>query len=213
MLTDYETMRKEFTYISIPEMTHTLRTKRSEIKHPSPLLSLSWWRICLDEAQMVASIRNSPAKIVAKLESVHRWAITGTPITQSICDLHGLIHFLGCYPYKEKREWTSLADEYKKDHECTARVLAVLRRIMWRTCKSKGILDTLKIPKQTELVHFIEMKDVERINYERIHMHQLKKLREELQGINKRAKLSTFDPSELGKVKNSRNFYNTYSFI
>ena len=43
----------------------------------SPLLHCEWWRIVLDEAQMVRSITSKPAKLVSKLYRVHAWCSSG----------------------------------------------------------------------------------------------------------------------------------------
>lgn len=194
-------MEKEFTYVTIPETTRTLRNQASPIKkYPSPLLSIRWWRICLDEAQMVASIKNRPAKIVAQLQSVHRWAITGTPIERSIRDLHGLIHFLGCSPYDKIDEWNDVVDDYVSEFN-TKELPSILRRIMWRTCKSKEILNQINIPDQTERIHVIDMKDVERINYKRIHEKQFKILLYVLSTIDRNVPLSFINRFALERVR------------
>lgn len=43
----------------------------------SPLHSLSWFRIVLDEAHYVKERTNSTAKAVHALKAKHRWALSG----------------------------------------------------------------------------------------------------------------------------------------
>lgn len=40
---------------------------------PTPLTRLRWWRVCLDEAQMVESSTARAAQMALKLQTVHRW--------------------------------------------------------------------------------------------------------------------------------------------
>ena len=61
---------------------------------PTPLTRLRWWRVCLDEAQMVESSNAGATAMAAQLQAVHRWAVTGTPLSQDARDLQGLLKFL-----------------------------------------------------------------------------------------------------------------------
>ena len=58
---------------------------------PTPLTRLRWWRVCLDEAQMVESSTAKAAEMALKLDAQHRWAITGTPLSRGLEDLFGLL--------------------------------------------------------------------------------------------------------------------------
>lgn len=44
---------------------------------PTPLTRLRWWRVCLDEAQMVETSTAKAAEMAARIPAVHRWCITG----------------------------------------------------------------------------------------------------------------------------------------
>ena len=44
---------------------------------PTPLTRLRWWRVCLDEAQMVESSTAKAAEMALKLQTVHRWWVGG----------------------------------------------------------------------------------------------------------------------------------------
>ena len=54
---------------------------------PSPLPCIEWWRICLDEAQMVECTTTKTAEMCHRLQGNIKWCITGTPIQKSINDL------------------------------------------------------------------------------------------------------------------------------
>lgn len=54
---------------------------------PSPLPCIEWWRVCLDEAQMVEGTNSKTAEMALRLTAVNRWCITGTPIQKMVNDL------------------------------------------------------------------------------------------------------------------------------
>lgn len=168
VLTDYNTLQTEFYYSDPNPSDRKLRHPPRFITARSPLLSVHWWRICLDEAQMASSVISSPAKMVAKLGAQHRWAVTGTPIQKSMDDLYGLVAFLSCSPYNERNKWLDVLNEF----HCRINlrpIIAVLEPIMWRTCKSKAIMSQINIPEQSELVHFIKLSDIEYFHYNAEH--------------------------------------------
>lgn len=113
---------------------------------------------------MVSSIISAPAKLMAKLSAMHRWAVTGTPIQKSMDDLFGLISFLNCSPYNERNKWIDVLNQFQWKMNVQP-IIDVLEPIMWRTCKSKAILNQINIPEQSEVVHFIQMSDVENLYY------------------------------------------------
>lgn len=60
-----------------------LRHQRKYCVPGSPISRLKWWRLCLDEAQTVETAR-MVSEMAQKLTAVHRWAVTGTPISKDI---------------------------------------------------------------------------------------------------------------------------------
>ncbi|KAH7105900.1 SNF2 family N-terminal domain-containing protein [Auriculariales sp. MPI-PUGE-AT-0066] len=66
-----------------------------------PLAKTKWWRVILDEAQFVRN-RNTVSSInVAALDSMHRWVLSGTPVTNSLVDLYSFVRFLRYNPWCE----------------------------------------------------------------------------------------------------------------
>ena len=65
---------------------------------PTALTRLRWWRVCLDEAQMVDNPSSPVSAMAAHLRAVHRWAITGTPMSHGLGDMRGLLTFLRAAP-------------------------------------------------------------------------------------------------------------------
>lgn len=198
ILIDYETLESEFKYIDRNPRRRLVRPLHHMIVK-SPLLYVNWWRVCLDEAQMVSSSVSKQAQLVARLSAVHRWAITGTPIQESIDDLHVLISFLGCSI--EHQQWDYVKNEFQRKNNFKP-ILAVLEPIMWRTCKSKDIMDQIDIPKQTEVVHFIQMTDLEGYHYKTVHQQCWDefRIRSEKYGANRQ--LATLDSASLNIVSN-----------
>lgn len=50
--------------------------------------------VILDEAQRIKNSSNSTAKIIRQINRQRSWALTGTPIENSVNDLHGIFEFL-----------------------------------------------------------------------------------------------------------------------
>lgn len=193
ILTDYATLQSEFYYTNHNPTTRQLRRPARYISVKSPLLYVNWWRVCLDEAQMVSSVITKPAKLVAQLSAVHRWAVTGTPIQRSIDDLYGLICFLGCSPYNEREKWSALVDDFNYRGNIKP-LLAALCPIMWRTCKSKDVIEQINIPEQTHLVVNIDMMDLERFNYNIEHTKCLDAFCTKTRKMSNKRKLAAMNP-------------------
>ena len=57
-----------------------LRKRKKYRVVPSPLLSICFWRVCVDEAQRVEVTTTKAAKMALKLKAENFWAVSGTPI-------------------------------------------------------------------------------------------------------------------------------------
>lgn len=107
VITDFNVLKQEIYFTQ--NDSKGLRNEKKFISPISPLPMINWWRVCLDEAQMVESTASQSSKMVKTLPAVHRWSISGTPIQKHINDLYGLLYFMGFSPYDDFRVWKKIS--------------------------------------------------------------------------------------------------------
>lgn len=98
VLTTYAVLRHDLDFeTSAAGSARPSRHARKYPVLPTPLTRLTWWRVILDEAQMVESASKA-AEMAASLRMVNRWCVTGTPISGGVSDIYGLVRFLQARP-------------------------------------------------------------------------------------------------------------------
>ena len=73
--------------------------EEDSIGKESPLHSIKWARVILDEAHRIKERTNSTASSTFALESDFRWCITATPMQNKVSDLYALLRFLRIEPF------------------------------------------------------------------------------------------------------------------
>ncbi|XP_029982035.1 E3 ubiquitin-protein ligase SHPRH isoform X2 [Sphaeramia orbicularis] len=171
VITTYDVLRSELNYVDIPHSNskdgRRFRNQKRYMAVPSPLVAVEWWRICLDEAQMVECPTAKAAEMALRLASVNRWCVSGTPVQRGLEDLYGLVLFLGVDPYWVKHWWDQLLYRpYRRGN--TEPLYNIISQILWRSAK-KDVIDQIQIPPQTEEVHWLHFSPVEGHFYHRQH--------------------------------------------
>ncbi|KAJ8291165.1 hypothetical protein GJAV_G00022160 [Gymnothorax javanicus] len=171
VITTYDVLRSELNYVDIPhsnsEDGRRFRNQKRYMAVPSPLVAVEWWRICLDEAQMVECTTAKAAEMALRLTSINRWCVSGTPVQRGLEDLYGLVLFLGVDPYWVKYWWEQLLYRpYRRGN--TGPLYRLIGQLLWRSAK-KNVIDQIQIPPQTEEAHWLNFSPVEGHFYRRQH--------------------------------------------
>ena len=144
-----------------------LRSRKRYKVVPSPLTSIKWWRVALDEAQRVETPTAASARMAQKLLTDKRWCVSGTPIGRGkLEDLYGLTVFLSMKPFDEKR-WFSNC--FRLSHgDSLKRLSHLLQNLMWRSTKAnRSVREQMGIPEQEEKKIMLQFSSVERYFYDR----------------------------------------------
>jgi hypothetical protein len=109
VLTTYPVLQQEVHFSGSKSNGSTGSTMLGALRHnkrykvpESPLLQLHWWRLVLDEAQMVGGGLSNVAVMAERLNAWHRWVVTGTPIGgHGLDDLQGLLRLIKAEPFRD----------------------------------------------------------------------------------------------------------------
>ncbi|XP_057980815.1 uncharacterized protein LOC131166357 isoform X2 [Malania oleifera] len=172
VLTTYDVLKEDLSHDS-DRHDGDRRFMRFQKRYPvipTILTRIFWWRICLDEAQMVESNAAAATEMALRLHTMHRWCITGTPIQRGLGDLYGLLKFLKATPFDVHRWWNEvMRDPYERgDAAAMEFTHKFFKQIMWRSSKIH-VADELQLPPQEECLSWLFFSAIEEHFYERQH--------------------------------------------
>ncbi|PGH07628.1 E3 ubiquitin-protein ligase SHPRH [Blastomyces parvus] len=161
VFTTYNVLQREIHYAEDPP-DRSLRSEKKVIPRKSPLVKISWWRVCIDEAQMIETGVSHAARVARLIPRHNAWAVTGTPLRKDMNDLLGLLAFLRIYPLCDWLDaWVRLYEIHKPLFK------EIIGRIVLRHNKDM-IRDELHLPPQKRIVITIPFTAVEEQHYDQL---------------------------------------------
>ncbi|KAH6619377.1 SNF2 family N-terminal domain-containing protein [Chaetomium sp. MPI-SDFR-AT-0129] len=145
---------------------------------PSILFSVRWRRIILDEAHFIRNGGTKMARATCELDSVSRWAVTGTPIQNGLGDLQAQLKFIRVYPYDDPKQFeTDISRLWKsgEDDEAVKRLKRLSACILLRRSKA-----TISLPARRDMTCAVDFSREERATYDEAREQTITKIDEAL---------------------------------
>ncbi|BGP04654.1 hypothetical protein JCM10049v2_000456 [Rhodotorula toruloides] len=134
-----------------------------------PLFKMGFYRVILDEAQYIRNKATKVSRAVTRIDALYRWALTGTPVTNSLADLYPLFRFLQLKPWYDWARYRENVIHYeKKNPEIAGRkAQAILRTCMLRRKKDSKLdgKNLIELPPRNVELRELEFSEEERDIY------------------------------------------------
>jgi E3 ubiquitin-protein ligase SHPRH len=136
---------------------------------PTPLLSVKWWRLALDEAQMLGL--GTVAEMACNLKSRFRWCVSGTPFSQGVTQIMPMMRFLRLGEDCDGDMWLPFLFRPASHGlmQDQANLRRALRLVMWRTESEDVEKSELCLPQQTRQVVRASLGPVEKYHYRSLY--------------------------------------------
>tara|TARA_R110002073_G_scaffold59781_5_gene150281 strand:- start:8014 stop:9504 length:1491 start_codon:yes stop_codon:yes gene_type:complete len=112
MLFDGPNRKTNFDDFDVVIAPYSLVYKKKGEPDETPLHSVHWNRIILDEAHEIRNIKSKMNISLSSMKSDIRWLLTGTPIFNTIKDFIGLCRFLGVPRQSVQGDLTNVRKKY-----------------------------------------------------------------------------------------------------
>ena len=109
---------------------------------PSLFLDTQWFRVILDESQVIKNRLTQTARGACALQSTYRWSLSGTPMQNGIEEMYSQLAFLRIRPYSEWKIFHTtfvLAFKQGGGREGMRKFQALLTAILLRQTKTSKI--------------------------------------------------------------------------
>uniref|UniRef100_A0A8C7F806 Helicase like transcription factor n=1 Tax=Oncorhynchus kisutch TaxID=8019 RepID=A0A8C7F806_ONCKI len=139
----------------------------------SPLHTVSWLRVVLDEGHIIRNPNTQQSKAVLKLNTQRRWILTGTPIQNNLRDLWMLVAFLRLKPFDVREWWNRVIQRPVTQGDKTGlqNLQALVKCVTLRRTKTSRVCGRplVSLPERSVRIEEVELTQKEREEYELAH--------------------------------------------
>ncbi|KAF2121509.1 SNF2 family N-terminal domain-containing protein [Lophiotrema nucula] len=138
---------------------------------------MQWLRVVLDEAQAIKNYASRTSIACRALMAEHRWAVSGTPILNTLVELYPYFKFLGVpHTGSLKIFKHNYCDSTSTEH--TERLLVRLNQFMIRRTHADMMFGApiLKLPRADQTIYWCNFNEVERNIYKIVESRFIDKL-------------------------------------
>ncbi|CCK71927.1 E3 ubiquitin-protein ligase IRC20 KNAG_0I01380 [Huiozyma naganishii CBS 8797] len=179
IITTYNVINLELHYA---QYNANIRSRRNQYTTPkydysSPLSLMEFWRIVLDEVQMLKSDNTQIAKCTSLLSRIHTWGVSGTPV-QTVRDIQTIFSYLKIQPFAELNDIIMKLDMSLRKRSPSSEILRngvrfSLQKLMSIFLKydicirhtKNDVAHQIHLPKQTNYIIPLEFNPIEWDNY------------------------------------------------
>lgn len=161
--------------------------------------------LTIELAHFIRNASSRMAQAVCALNSIARWAVTGTPIQNRLGDLASLLKFIQAHPFNDAKQFeTDVSRLWKSgsDGEAADRLKRLSAHILLR--RTKAVID---LPLRRDLIQPVAFTAEERATYEQLKRHTITNIEEAL-GSNSTASKRHGYVNALQQIESLRLFSN-----
>ncbi|KAL9119541.1 MAG: hypothetical protein Q9187_003907, partial [Circinaria calcarea] len=196
VLTTYNVLASEIYYSGVTP-DRSLRHEKKYERRQSPLVQIDWWRVVLDECQMVESGVSNAAKVARLIPRINAWAVSGTPLKKDAKDLLGLLIFLRYRPYCYSTQiWQRLVTRHKP-------VLKQLFKAIALRHTKELVKGDIQLPPQKRVVLTIPFTQVEEQHYANLYQQMCEECGLDIEGA---PLMDTWDPKSPSVIEKMRTW-------
>ncbi|KAG6330201.1 hypothetical protein ID866_8887, partial [Astraeus odoratus] len=134
IITTYQTLSTE---LSVPVDVDEGEELQWLEENGGILSRIKWYRVVLDEAHFIRNRGTLGSRSVALLRANYRWMLTGTPVTNTLADIYGLLRFGRFRPWNDWNDFNHyIAKQQRIDPPLAAmRAQEILKPLLLRRTK------------------------------------------------------------------------------